>query len=149
MTNSNLYNTGKKNHFTHYKIETNAKIDSNAKERNTLNVPNYEFNLTWSKFPMKINPTSLNIFTGQYFTTHQKNSIQNLIRNSTNINNNVNKSLNKKLFSQFKSNKKNKNAINFNPNKFPNKIKKDTKPHKITINRRKTMKTKTNNILII
>ena len=145
MTNSNLYNTDRKKHFTHNKIETNANIDSNAKERNTLNIPNYEFNLTWSKFPMKINPTSLNIFTGQYFTTHQKNSIQSLIRNSTNINNNVNKSLNKKLLSQFNSNKKNKNAINFNPNKFPNKIKKDTTPHKITINRRKMVKTKTNN----
>ena len=57
----------------------------------------------------------------------------------------MNKSLNKKLLSQFNSNKKNKNVINFNPNKFPNKIKKDTTPQKITINRRKMMKTKTNN----
>ena len=146
MTNSNLYNTDRKKQFTQNKVETNSNIDSNAKERNTLNVPHYEFNLTWSKFPMKINPTSLNIFTGQYFTNHQKNSIQSLIRNSTNINNSINKSLNKKLLSQFSNNKKHRNVISFNPNKFPNNVKKDTTPQKITINRRKIMnKTKTNN----
>ena len=146
MTNTNLYNTDRKKQYTQNKIESNSNMEINDKERYTLNIPNYDFNLTWSKFPMKINPTALNIFTGQYFTTHQKNSIQSLIRNSTNINNNVNKSLNKKLLSQFNNNKKNKNVINFNPNKFPNKIRKDTTPQKITINRKKTMtKTKTNN----
>ena len=146
MTNTNLYNTDRKKQYTQNKIESNSNIEINDKERYTLNIPNYDFNLTWSKFPMKINPTALNIFAGQYFTTHQKNSIQSLIRNSTNINNNVNKSLNKKLLSQFNNNKKNKNVINFNPNKFPNKIRKDTTPQKITINRKKTMtKTKTNN----
>ena len=146
MTNTNLYNTDRKKQYTQNKIESNSNMEINDKERYTLNIPNYDFNLTWSKFPMKINPTALNIFAGQYFTTHQKNSIQSLIRNSTNINNNVNKSLNKKLLSQFNNNKKNKNVINFNPNKFPNKIRKDTTPQKITINRKKTMtKTKTNN----
>ena len=146
MTNTNLYNTDRKKQYTQNKIESNSNMEINDKERYTLNIPNYDFNLTWSKFPMKINPTALNIFTGQYFTTHQKNSIQSLIRNSTNINNNVNKSLNKKLLSQFNNNKKNKNVINFNPHKFPNKIRKDTTPQKITINRKKTMtKTKTNN----
>ena len=127
MTNTNLYNTDRKNQNLNNNnniIDSNSNLDFINKERNTLNIPGCEFNLTWSKFPLKI------------INTNQKNSIQSLIRNSTNVNNDINKSLSKKLLSQFK--KKNKNVLNFNPNKFPNKLRKDTTPQKITINRRKT-----------
>jgi len=144
MTSSNLYNTDRKKNNPNNKIISNSNLETEDKERNTVYIPNCEFNLTWSKFPMKIIQTSSNLTRGQFLNNNQKNSIQSLIRNSTNINNNVNKNLNKKLLSQFK--KKSKNTINTNPNKFPNKIRKDTTPQKITINRRKTMNnSKTNN----
>ena len=135
MTNTNLYNTYRKKqnlNSDNNLIDSNSNLFFNSKERNTLYVPNCEFNLTWSKFPLKI------------ITTNQKNSIQSLIRNSTNVTNDINKSLSKKILSQFK--KKNKNLLTFNPNKFPNKLRKETTPPKITINRRKTTNnSKTNN----
>ena len=145
LTNNNLYHTDRKKNNPNNKKDSNSNLAVEEKERNTLYIPKSEFNLTWSKFPLKNIQTSSNLIKGQIpNNNYQKNSIQSLIRNSTNVNNNVNKSLNKKLLSQFK--KKNKNNISSNPNKFPNKIRKDTTPQKITINRRKTMNVpKTNN----
>ena len=145
LTNNNLYHTDRKKNNPNNKKDSNSNLAVEEKERNTLYIPKSEFNLTWSKFPLKNIQTSSNLIKGQIpNNNYQKNSIQSLIRNSTNVNNNVNKSLNKKLLSQFK--KKNKNNISSNPNKFPNKIRKDTTPQKITINRRKTMNvSKTNN----
>ena len=145
LTNNNLYHTDRKKNNPNNKKDSNSNLAVEEKERNTLYIPKSEFNLTWSKFPLKNIQTSSNLIKSQIpNNNYQKNSIQSLIRNSTNVNNNVNKSLNKKLLSQFK--KKNKNNIGSNPNKFPNKIRKDTTPQKITINRRKTMNvSKTNN----
>lgn len=148
LTNNNLYQTDRKKNNPNIKKNSNSNIAVDDKERNTLYIPKCEFNLTWSKFPLKNEQTSSNLSKGQTSNNnYQKNSIQSLIRNSTNVKNSVNKSLNKKLLSQFK--KKNKNIITTNPNKFPNnssKTRKDTTPQKITINRRKTINIpKTNN----
>ena len=141
MTNSNLYSTDRKRQYFNNK-DSNLIYDD--KERKTLNIPNCEFNLTWSKFPLKSMQTQINLTSGKNYMNNQKNSINSLIRNSTNTNDNIRKNLNKKILSQFK--KKNKNIINLNQNKFHNKIRKDTKPQKIIINRKKTMNnSKTNN----
>ena len=141
MTNSNLYSTDRKRQYFNNK-DSNLIYDD--KERKTLNIPNCEFNLTWSKFPLKSMQTQINLTSGKNYMNNQKNSINSLIRNSTNTNDNIRKNLNKKILSQFK--KKNKNIINLNQNKFHNKIRKDTTPQKITINRKKTMNnSKTNN----
>ena len=141
MTNSNLYSTDRKRQYFNNK-DSNLIYDD--KERKTLNIPNCEFNLTWSKFPLKSMQTQINLTSGKNYMNNQKNSINSLIRNSTNTNDNIHKNLNKKILSQFK--KKNKNIINLNQNKFHNKIRKDTKPQKIIINRKKTMNnSKTNN----
>ena len=141
MTNSNLYSTDRKRQYFNNK---DSNLIYEDKERKTLNIPNCEFNLTWSKFPLKSMQTQINLTSGKNYMNNQKNSINSLIRNSTNTNDNIHKNLNKKILSQFK--KKNKNIINLNQNKFHNKIRKDTKPQKIIINRKKTMNnSKTNN----
>ena len=141
MTNSNLYSTDRKRQYFNNK---DLNLIYEDKERKTLNIPNCEFNLTWSKFPLKSMQTQINLTSGKNYMNNQKNSINSLIRNSTNTNDNIRKNLNKKILSQFK--KKNKNIINLNQNKFHNKIRKDTTPQKITINRKKTMNnSKTNN----
>ena len=148
MTNSNLFSTDRKSQYLNInninnKIDSNSNIAYDDKERKTLYAPNCEFNLTWSKFPLKAMQTQFNLPSDKSYINNPKNNMQNIIRNSTNINDNVHKNLNKKIFSQFK--KKNKSIINSNSNKFSTKNKKDTTPQKIVINRKKMNNSKTNN----
>ena len=137
MTNNNLYHTDRKKSNINNKFDANSNIESDNKERYTLNIPNYEFNLTWSKFPLKNINHSSQVTKGKFSANNQTNTIQNIIRNTTNINNNVNNNINKKLLIEFRM--KNKYSENNNLNKIHNKIKKDITPQKIKINRRKTL----------